>query len=102
MDGKTDIQFGATRGIADNIRKYSQEEDGIFNDFNAAMDRMTAEGSFEGTASDALKASANTLKGKFDEYVEMVAGFAAAISGAADQEEALNKERESAVDQLPS
>ena len=30
MDGKTDIQFGATRGIADNIKKYSQEEDAIF------------------------------------------------------------------------
>ncbi len=101
MDGKTDIQFGATRGIADNIKKYSQEEDAIFTDFNAAIDRMTAEGTYEGSGSEALKARASELKGKFDDYVQMVANFATAISSSADQEEAVMKERESAADQLP-
>ena len=94
----TSIQYEAVKNASDEIKNRSASMDDLFNKFRNIMAEIYQKDAFEGTASDAFQEKFDTLKTKFDAYVQTVEEFSAIIERARsetqDTENAIRREAE--------
>ena len=78
------ITYEQTLANAATIKDCAVKMSNIFEDFSILINQVTAQGSFVGTAADALRGKFNSLRGRFDQYTQKVKEFAEMIENAAN------------------
>lgn len=101
-DNSTNITFSSVRENANTINTCKNQMDSLFNEFGNTIRDLIAKEAFVGSAADAFEDKFNTLKGKFDSYVNTVNEFYNMISGAATSTEQTQKRLEDAANELSS
>ena len=96
----TNITYERVRSDANTIKECSGTMRNIFDDFGSSMNRVGAENVFYGDASQSLGSRFNSLKGKFDSYVNLVNQFADTILSASEQTSATEQSLASQADSL--
>ena len=83
MQGEsTSIQYEAVKAAVDEIITRSESMSGLFDEFRSSMGRIYQDDVFAGEASESFNDKFNTLKKKFDAYVQTVHEFAEVIERA--------------------
>lgn len=100
MDNNTNIVYEQVLANANTIRDCSNKMQAIFEEFRQTINQATADGVFEGQASEALKNRFNSLKGRFDSYTAKVEEFASMISSASEQTASTEKNIAGEADRL--
>lgn len=94
------ITYEQVRNGAYIMKDCSKKMDGIFQEFNASMNRVGAPDVYLGDAKETLSARYNSLKTKFDDYVTLVNQFADMILGAAQRTEETEAALSTAAEEL--
>ncbi len=100
MNNSTNIAYEEVQNAANTIKECSRKMNNIFTDFEQSMNQVNSADTFEGQASEALKARFQSLKGKFDSYTSKVEAFANLISSAGEATNVTEKSIASAADEL--
>ena len=101
MDRSTTITYGKVEQDASTIKECAKVMRNIFDDFNSTMNQVGAEDVFLGNASEALKTSFNSLKGRFDSYTATIEKFSNMILSASSATEQTEKSLAAAAEDLP-
>lgn len=99
-DSSANITYEKVRSGAQTMQECARKMDGIFQEFNASMNRVGAPDVYIGDAKETLSARYNSLKTKFDDYINLVNQFANMILGAAAATEKTEAALASAADEL--
>ena len=99
-DSSANITYERVRSGARTMQECSRKMDGIFQEFNDSMNRVGASDVYVGDAKETLGARFNSLKTKFDDYINLVNQFATMILGAASATEKTEATLASAADEL--
>lgn len=99
-DLSTDITYERVRTGAQTMQECARNMDNIFQDFSSSMNRVGADDVSIGEHRDTLRARYDSLKTKFDDYVNLVNQFANMILGAASQTEHTEKKLADAANTL--
>lgn len=99
-ENSTAITYEKVRSDASTIMDCASQMQNIFESFGSSMRRVGAEDVFVGDASESLGSRFNSLKTKFDSYVQLVNEFATMIQGAAMATEQTEKALANSADQL--
>lgn len=78
------ITYEQTLANAATIKDCSTKMRSIFDDFSTLINQVTAQGTFVGTAADALSSKFNSLRGRFDQYTQKVREYSEMIENAAN------------------
>lgn len=100
MDRSTVITYEKVRQDANTIKECANIMRNIFDDFNSTINQVGADDVFLGNASEALKSSFNSLKGRFDSYTSTIERFSNMISSAAATTEQTEKTIAAAAEDL--
>ena len=100
MDRSTLITYEKVRQDANIIKECSKVMRNIFDDFNSTMNQVGADDVFLGNASETLKSSFNSLKGRFDSYTATIEKFSNMIASAAQSTEQTEKNIAAAAEDL--
>ena len=99
-ENSTNITYDRVRSDANTIQECAKTMQNIFESFGGSMKRVGAEDVFVGDASESLGARFNSLKTKFDSYVQLVNEFSSMILGAAASTEQTEKALAANADEL--
>lgn len=78
------ITYEKTLANAATIMDCSTKMRNIFEDFSTTINQVTAQGTFAGSAADALRGRFNSLRGSFERYTQTIKEFSDMITGAAN------------------
>lgn len=78
------ITYEKTLANAATIMDCSTKMRNIFEDFSTTINQVTVQGTFAGSAADALRGRFNSLRGSFERYTQTIKEFADMITSAAN------------------
>ena len=96
----TSIQYEAVKAAVDEIQNRSESMASLFDEFRASMGRIYQDDVFEGEASESFNDKFNSLKQKFDIYVQTVKEFADIIERARTETQATERNIQQAAEEL--
>ncbi len=94
------IEYDQVRAGANEILDCANKMQGIFDEVAGSVRIMTADDTFKGTASDALKAEFEPFRANFADYVGAVRRFANLYTGASETLERTEREIQQQAEQL--